>query len=197
MASRQFSPVWAAYFGLPVSEPSPSPAPPEAKAATPQTPAWDRLLWQLRLLASEQPEEVRDEFIVDLGEALRLATRARGDQDWSLDQPKGRAGLDGEELCPLSTGHLCNEFQRELQAACATLAAPARQLCRTARNARLALHSARLGQLVRELAQPHRQMQPAGEVRRAMAGLRAWLLNGEFRPAMTADGQTAAGYSAA
>lgn len=190
MAKRQFPPVWTTFFGWPAS-------PSEAKPRVPQRPAWDRRIWQLRLLASEQPEEVRAAFIIGLSDALWIAAQARGDQDWALDQPRGRAGLDGEALRRLSTDSLCSDLQQELRAACATLAAPARQLCRTARNARLALHKARLGQLARELAQPDRQMQPADETRRALASLHAWALNGRFHPATPGDHRAAGGGTAA
>jgi hypothetical protein len=104
--------------------------------------------WVVCALPAAQRAEVRWAF------EQTLCFRAGLEERSSLEgtQPIGRErfGLAGEALVPEGTLRVRRRFDDEVRETLRTLEAP---LSRTRRNAYLAMHSARLGQLWRELEQ--------------------------------------------
>ena len=161
MPSYLFPSAWSHLFGLPFQVGP-------ADADLPLSPREERqLLW----LVSSLPVEYRADARRCLRTTLRF--RASGQGAASLDeeepeQPEDmqRFGLLGEWLLDLATPDLCAKLRKEIRAILRTLeeAQP-----RLVRNRRLAMHSARLGQLVAELTQPWRDCAALAELRNALA----------------------------
>lgn len=161
LSSFPFFSAWSHFFGLPFQVGP-------ADADRPLSPREERhLLW----LVSALPVEFRADAQRCLRTTLRFRASGQGAASLDEEEPEQpadmqRFGLLGEWLLELETSDLCAKLRKEIRAILRTLEeAHPRLVC----NHRLAMHSARLGQLVTELAQPWRDYAALAELRNALA----------------------------
>ncbi len=128
--------------------------------------------WELQVLVAKAPPEVRDALLDNLRQtmdhrALSIHLPAPRRQD-ELDQiERERFGLLGERLQDRPLGELLGKVDTELREIAWTLET---ERWRLVRNWQVAMHSARLGQLLWELSR-----QPDIDVLEAARDLLIWL----------------------
>ena len=166
--SWPFSPAWSRYFGLPRRDSF-------AAALRHQRLDPSSEEWRLVLLAAHLPEAAQIELIEGLSGVLRarrVVPQSR--QFWSFQTPeelvaRTRFSRAGEQLRSQSSPDIRGLLREEVKEMVRTLEA---DLSRTARNWRLAMHCARIGQLYAELARTERKLVPLEEVHQALRALR-------------------------
>ena len=150
--ATMFSPTWQRFFypeSFPPLKPPAPPPPPVSAAPRPAPPEPPRRGQELLWLTWQMPAALRDAVLFNLRQTL----------DWRaqyckpLTAPKTphdyrRFGLLGEELSPEDEHTVCKKLCAELREMIRVVEATQPRL---ERNRLLAMHSARLGQLSREL----------------------------------------------
>jgi hypothetical protein len=177
--SWAFSPGWSRYFGLPRRDSFAVTLLQRKRRLDPSSQEW-----RLVLLAAHLPEAAQIELIDGLRRALSYRQHVPGAREaWAFQTPeaqveRSRFGRLGEQLCPQPSPEVRRLLRAEVKEMVRTLEA---DLSRPARNWRLAMHCARVGQLYAELAR-RRELAPLEELHQALAALTSGALPGLPEP---------------